>query len=80
MRSFSDLIESFGAPALAELLHLEESHIRTMKARDSIPPEHWGPIIEDAARRKIPGVNWKSLRALRNSRFSPRERRREAVS
>lgn len=45
MTTFSDIIDSYGAKALADLLGVSESHVRTMKARDSIPPEYWPAIL-----------------------------------
>lgn len=74
MRNFSALIDDFGVPELATLLSVDESHVRTMKARDSVPAIYWGPMIEAASKRGIRGVTWKALKALRDSRFSARER------
>lgn len=68
--TFSDIIEKIGNAPLAELLAVEESHVRTMKARDSIPPEYWGLVIEEAERRAIAGVTFEALLHLRKERFA----------
>lgn len=73
MESFTALIDSIGVPTLAKAFGVEESHVRTMKARDSIPPEYWGLLIEEAPKHRVKGVSWKALRALRDARFG-RER------
>lgn len=74
MRTFSDLIDEFGVADLAKILKVDESHVRTMKARDSVPPEYWGQIIEEAPKHRVRGVSWKTLKALRDSRFPTREK------
>jgi hypothetical protein len=71
MKSFRDIIDALGVPALAEAFPAKESHVRVMKARNSIPPEHWGTLIALAEKRGIEGVTFDSLRQLRSSRFSP---------
>jgi len=45
MNTFSDIIDAYGVRKLADLLGIADSHVRTMKARDSIPVEHWAAII-----------------------------------
>lgn len=70
MKSFADIIEAFGSGVVAEILGLQDSHVRTMKARDSIPPEHWGRLVEEAPLRGVAGVDWKMLSDLRAKRFS----------
>jgi hypothetical protein len=69
MQNFGELIDKLEVDKLAKLLSLPESHIRTMKARDSIPAEYWGQIIEAAAKAGIRGVSWKSLKSFRDQRF-----------
>ncbi len=69
MESFSELIDKLGVGRLAVVLDVDESHLRTMKARDSVPPEYWGPIIDEARAQRVAGVDWKSLKALRTERF-----------
>lgn len=68
--TFSQVVDAFGIGALAQLLGVEESHIRTMKARNSIPPEYWGVIIEAAPSREIEGLTFAALREMRTARFT----------
>jgi hypothetical protein len=70
MRSFSALIDALGIARVAVVLGIDESHVRTIKARDSLPPEYWGPIIEEARRQRVAGVTWKTLKTLRGARFA----------
>lgn len=76
--SFVEIIDRIGFDTLAELLDTEESHIRTMKARDSIPPEYWGVVAEHAEAHGL-AVDWSHLKALRHQRFS-RDRAARAAS
>ncbi len=46
MNSFKQIIDAFTIKSLAEILGVAESHVRTMRARGSIPPEYWSKIIE----------------------------------
>jgi hypothetical protein len=69
MRTFSDVIEAFGVAVVADILKLEESHVRVMKTRESIPPEYWGALLEAAPRRGIRGLDYEKLRRLRRARF-----------
>lgn len=69
METFSGLIEKLGVARLAVVLDVDESHVRTMKARNSVPPEYWGPIIDEARHQRVAGIDWKSLKALRAVRF-----------
>lgn len=80
MQTFTDLIDAFGVAALAKMLGVAESHVRTMKARDSVPPEYWGVLIEKATERGIEGVTYQALRGLRTRRFAPPEPARPAPS
>lgn len=46
---FSVLIDALGGAArVAEVVHTDPAHVRVMKQRDSIAPEHW-PALETAA-------------------------------
>lgn len=45
MDSFSDVIDALGIAVAAEVLGLSESHVRTMKARDSIPPIYFKRLV-----------------------------------
>lgn len=46
MNSFREIIDAFGVARLAELLGIAQSHVRTMKVRNVIPPQYWRKIIE----------------------------------
>lgn len=40
--SFAELIERLGSDsAVAEMLGLERVHVKSMRRRDSVAPEHW---------------------------------------
>lgn len=67
MQSFSDIIDAFGGPApFGKAIKISDSHARTMKARDSIPPEHWSRVVGAAAERSIDGVTFERLTELRS--------------
>ena len=69
MRCFSDVIEAFGVAPMAELLGVPDSHVRVMKARNSIPADYWSRIVKAAEDRGIDGVSADSLVAMREERF-----------
>ena len=69
MRTFSEIIDAFGVPVVAEVLSLPESHVRTMKARDSIAPEYWEALIEAAPKHGVRGLDYKRLHKIRAERF-----------
>ena len=53
MKNFSDLIEEFGAPALAEELRLSPDAVYKMKQRNKIPDYHWMRVLRAARRNGI---------------------------
>jgi hypothetical protein len=62
MDAVSDVIELFGGTgAFAKAINRPESHVRTMKARRSIPPAYWAKIVEAARKRRLPGVTLEGL-------------------
>ena len=69
MQTFSQIIDEFGVTELATVLGLEESHIRVMKTRNSIAPEHWGAIIKSRPEGKLEGLTLEALHELRLARF-----------
>lgn len=71
--TFREIIDQIGSSALAKALAVEESHVRVMKARDSIPPEYWGIVIDESAACGIEGVTHEALRNLRGTRFNRSE-------
>jgi hypothetical protein len=70
MTTFKEIIDEIGIAPLAALLSVEESHVRTMKTRDSIPPEYWGLILDEVRRRGVDGLSFDALRQMRTERFS----------
>jgi hypothetical protein len=73
MDSFSDLIDEYGIKALAGLLGVNESHVRTMKARNSIPPEYWATLIANPP--KDTPLSLEVLMELRTAKKRPFETR-----
>jgi hypothetical protein len=62
---FASIIDAFGgAGALAQILGLRDSHVRTMRARNSIPVEYWPALITAAADRGVPGVTFETMARL----------------
>jgi hypothetical protein len=80
MQSFKQIVDAFGIASMAALLRTDESHVRAMKARDSIPPEYWGELIEMAAAAGIKGITFRALRNLRRARFPKHCARRRGSS
>lgn len=70
MKDFSSIIDKIGVATLAKILSVDESHVRTMKARDSIPPEYWGQVLEIAPKYELRGLSYAALRKLRTARFN----------
>jgi hypothetical protein len=65
MKSFGDIIDAFGGPVpFSQALGIADTHARTMKARNSIPPDHWAKLIVEAESRGIP-VTFDLLTTLR---------------
>jgi hypothetical protein len=64
MLTFRDIIEEFGIKRLAEAFGVAESHVRTMKARDSIPPLYWGFLTELDREDERPRLTFGDIRAI----------------
>lgn len=71
MNSFAEIIDKFTVPVLAQILGVDESHVRVMKARNSVPPEYWGVLIEAGPGHGLPPMTHAQLRQLRTLRFQP---------
>ena len=69
MNTFSDLIDAFTVPVVAEVLGLSRKHVHTMRARKAVPPLHWGALIEAAPRYGIE-LDHTKCRSLYESRVS----------
>jgi len=72
MNSFSAVIEAFGG-RFAEAIGVEESHARTMKARDSIPSTRWMATVDAAQKLGVEGVTLDLLARLDAEKSRPRE-------
>jgi hypothetical protein len=65
MESFAALIDSFGGPlAFAKATGLKDSHVRTMKTRNSIPTEHWPVVVKAAKAKALSGITYELLTHL----------------
>jgi hypothetical protein len=63
MNTFTDIIKAFDGK-FAEALGVKDSHVRTMKARDSIPYTRWADTVDAAQRMQVPGVTLELLARL----------------
>jgi hypothetical protein len=72
MNSFSAIIEAFEG-RFAEAIGVEESHARTMKARDSIPSTRWMATVNAARQLGITGVTLDLLARIEEEKAKPRE-------
>lgn len=68
MYSFRAIIDAYGQGRLAQAIGVTESHLRTMRARDSIPSEYWSDLIANAP-NTLQGLTFDVLRGLRRQRF-----------
>jgi hypothetical protein len=72
MNSFSAIIDAFDG-RFAEAIGVEESHARTMKARDSIPSTRWMATVNAAQQLGVSGVTLDLLARLEEEKAKPRE-------
>jgi hypothetical protein len=72
MNSFSAVIEAFDGQ-FAEAIGVEESHARTMKARNSIPSTRWVATVDAARRLGVKGVTLDLLARLDAEKSKQRE-------
>lgn len=72
MNSFSAVIEAFDG-RFAEAIGVEESHARTMKARDSIPSSRWMATVNAARELRIKGITLDLLARLDAEKSKQRE-------
>ncbi|MBM3553461.1 MAG: hypothetical protein FJX45_17350 [Alphaproteobacteria bacterium] len=70
MLTFRAIIDAFTISRLAKLWGLPESHVRTMRARDSIPPEYWPDLFKDPPESIKAVLNSEALKAARRKRFN----------
>lgn len=72
MNSFSAVIDAFGG-RFAEAIGIPKNHVRTMKARDSIPSSRWLDTVVAAREFGIEGVTLDLLARLDAEKSRQRE-------
>jgi len=72
MNSFSAIIDAFDGQ-FARAIGVEESHARTMKARNSIPSTRWAATVDAAKRLGVEGVTLDLLARLDAEKSRQRE-------
>jgi len=72
MLTFREIIDVFTIARLARLWNVPESHVRTMRARDSIPPEYWSELLTDPPEPIKDRLTSEALRLARAKRFNRR--------
>ncbi|WP_024516797.1 hypothetical protein [Bradyrhizobium sp. Tv2a-2] len=72
MDSFSEIIDAFHGQ-FAEAIGIEESHARTMRARNSIPSTRWQATVDAAHRLQIQGVTLEVLARLEAAKIRSKE-------
>jgi hypothetical protein len=70
--TFKDVIDEIGIEPLAKILSIPGSHVRTMKARDSIPPKYWQAIAAEGDRRGSVFGAYDALVRMHSARFAER--------
>lgn len=80
MLTFQEIIDAFTVSRLAAMWGLPESHVRTMRARDSIPPEYWQDLLTDPPDALKEQLTADALKEARRSRFNRRRRPDQADS
>lgn len=63
MNSFAEIIDALGIAATASILAVSESHVRTLKARDSIPAPYFAKLVS-SEQGKACGVTFEMLHDL----------------
>ncbi|WP_029002771.1 hypothetical protein [Azorhizobium doebereinerae] len=76
MDTFAKVFELLGDSA-AETLGVEAGHLRTMKARGSIPPEYWAKV-QQAICAKGETISLEQLQEMRSKALRPSANRRRA--
>lgn len=66
MNSFSDVIDALGVAKASEILGIPENHVRTLKARDSIPAGYFKRLV-DADAGRAAGITFELLYSLRDT-------------
>ncbi len=82
MDSFRKIIGAWPSDtALGDDLGIPASHVRTMRARDSIPSTYWTPLVAAAEPRGIKGITIERLAELKavDPTPEPQPKMKEAV-
>ncbi|KOX58935.1 hypothetical protein ADL19_06590 [Streptomyces purpurogeneiscleroticus] len=74
MKSFCAVIDALSIPVSAEVMGIPESHVRTLKARDSIPADYFKRIVDSEAGR-AKGISFDVLYGLLEEGRQRRARR-----
>lgn len=53
MNSFSDVIDALGVATASEILGIPENHVRTLKARNSIPAGYFKRLVDSPAGQNV---------------------------
>ncbi|GJE77750.1 hypothetical protein [Methylorubrum suomiense] len=77
MNSFAEVIDRLGIGPTAAALGLKDSHVRTLKARDSIPPTYFGALVESEDGKKH-GLTYELLHRLHQEAVARRARPTDA--
>jgi hypothetical protein len=81
MKSFAEVIDRIGIGPTAEAIGLKDSHVRTLKARDSIPPAYFEALVASEAGKRL-GLTYELLhqlyRGCRRPKIACAERRLSA--
>lgn len=68
MDTLDDLVARWPTAAeFARDIGVKPNHLQTMLVRRSLPTDYWEHAIAAAKRRRISGVTWGTLNAMRRS-------------
>lgn len=68
MKTHVDLIERWGIRPFAEAIGVTYTHAQLMKWRNSVPPDYWPAVVDDAAKRGWSDITPDLLMRLRKGR------------
>jgi len=71
MNSFSDVIDALGVPKASEILGIPENHVRTLKARNSIPAGYFKRLVDSQDGRDV-GLSFDLLYRLHDEMLDRR--------
>lgn len=70
--SHASIIDELTVSRVADAAGVDASHVRTMKARDSIPPAYWQSVVAAAVAAGVEGVSFEVLARLAADKRSQR--------